>query len=1717
MSLGSSIAGVWDALHKGDDWLQHQGSPSDALQAVGGAIGATWHAASNSSFAGFLGNALQDVNNVKNNGFGPSIGDQNIGQILGNAVGGSPMGLALAPDGGPAAQARDVGSKALQVPYSYAVARPISTLFQVDEAGGYLSHSAWNQAWNRSETISPGQAIAVDAMTLAGQGQQFGGDPFSDANTAVRDKTFHDSWAGKLASGSIDAVLGFTVDPLVVAGKGSKVLDEASNVVDVADRAAVLDRAKNPALDLASQQTPVPLDPLHPISSGGKRLAQKTLANPNSQGDKLNKLADRIVDTPVGQIPAMPELRGPDAGALAVLMQRAKETAASREDARNGVIDVIGASWGDKSRLDQLVTQRGQLALEMERLSTAPALTAQIAQGSSPEDALRIIKENQDDIDRHIAAVNDVLDLKGTSERRVQANALDSRNYNATKARLNTTFKHNGIAGPTIRMTTAQLSNRLPRSVNLKDMGAGYRDMQDLLGQSFHLSTQQRSDFLDSFVKASNADGRQSVVRAVNEANVKAIGQQYGLNPSQLNEIIRNGDESVNYIRTSLSERLYSATDQQGFVAINDEDVDHIDAISKPLLKTQIEDTHPILDPKALDRTMKSVTRSRLMDNAKYITVDGKIKQVDNLGNVVETARLLGDEGMRQLMSRWKDAALMRGAYPLRVMTDSFLRLAIHLDTLTYLGTRIQGAKGVTHYLLTQQDGAGKSVRNMFKEGDQEGALGYVLKGHVGDARFDLSDDDVAVLNRIWQDNPPDLAQVANDINNLKIQKVRDQDWRLLHPPKEGQDSLQGFADYIGGLQRVLNQQIGGSPVARELIWKDEDEVAKDVRDQLVKGGPLADEYREVGRNYPSMEEWLIKSKEMVDHYLPTPGMRNVFRTPEYLPVGRVDLEGADFKLGSKPHGLFFHVHGRQPAGEPDVNPHLPAVEAEGQATGKNVVEKRGHSLNLHSPHVYKAKGMRMDLSGLRQGAPQGVKINVDPGVEYFRDKVGQRVFDMRVMVAKKNPDAFTARLEKDFPDVDWSKYDDPLAQMGAVGALMARRDGYRALYQPESWGGANDAEYVGLTPSSVTDELPPDKKELFSKDMLQSMLFGKEASVTPMDVHGQMYHVRDQGEISKWVEEKRGNFYRMVADMPETVLARAPIFWASYRDNIAHQLEAIPEEYMDERTITMMRRNAMTQAHKQVRKTLFNASDSSNLAHSMRYISPFFAAWEDTMKKYSTLLYDNPEYLPRMMQAMGGLNDAGMVVDSNGNRVNSFGQTFDSDGHLITDPNYDGTDQYVLLPRKLTNHIPVIGKLQGQGQLKIRKDSINSVFQGQPWWLPGFGPVVQVPANKVVRDMFPKEADDPIMKYVLPYGTTTDSGVTQLLPKWVRTAQSSFGKTSQYNQQYGIFLAQATIDNDHVPLNGKQLAQVANKTRNYFILKAVVDNASPVSVVPDPKYQLYIDKAHEYRADPKRADWQADFVNDFPKFYEMSISLSANETGIQATNAAQDATIKYRNDIRKNPELGWMFVGPSNAGPFSGGVYDWQATHQAGLGQNFRGKKDPTQAVNDVQAEAGWVKWNSFKTAVNLELQRRGLMTTQQKGAEDLAYATQQYRQVLGEQNPAWSDAQTGYELGGAGKMIDAAESFIADHPSVRNRSDMVAMQKYLDLRLAVKQELARRDNKSLTYNPDLQFALKAYGKQLADSDIGFEQMYNRGLEYDDLSDMKINPDGSVSASAST
>lgn len=644
--------------------------------------------------------------------------------------------------------------------------------------------------------------------------------------------------------------------------------------------------------------------------------------------------------------------------------------------------------------------------------------------------------------------------------------------------------------------------------------------------------------------------------------------------------------------------------------------------------------------------------------------------------------------------------------------------------------------------------------------------------------------------------------------------------------------------------------------------------------------------------------------------------------------------------------------------------------------------------------------------------------------------------------------------------------------------------------------------------------------------------------------VHGESYSPLDRNSPA-WrlianATKGRDWFYKVASDAPETALARTQLYTYEFNKQMTRITENVLKENaaIDPKVLTNIRNTADRLARKAVGDTLFNTAHTSNLAYSFRHYSPFFAAWEDTMKKYAGILYDKPWAAVRLAQAWNYPNEHGWVHDENGNAINGNGQIIAPNGKIL-DPNNQadarliGRDQRMSIPLEW---LPKSMRANGHvTELTLSKNSLNLVFQGDPWWLPGTGPLVQFPVNELVKNYFQNQEKNPLVKLVLPYGVQNKDGswaddlVAQNLPSYVKDGWDTLTHGPKWAENYknAIAMQQSEIDSGKRKVLDTEAAQ--HQAMLMGIMQAASDNASPVRIKPTADSQFYIDMYHSLKgqypqmADPTvlkqytdahgdqlgkllytqdHPDADTVFLQQYPDFYALSASLSANETGIVATLKAVDTYKQVKPLVDAKPEFGWAFIGPDNQYGLTNDTAFSQAANDYLKLNDARGGRSPVDAVNQAEISKGWLIYNQGMTQLRLTLEGRGLASFSAKGASDLQDLKKKFEDQLSQDNPVWGRDFGQTDGKKAIDLLRSIQTALVSKPDLAKRGDMQAYQQYIQGRQFMQEQLAARKFGTLSAkaNADLAQRWDAFTAQLVQENIGFEMAFNRVLQRDDL-----------------
>ena len=299
---------------------------------------------------------------------------------------------------------------------------------------------------------------------------------------------------------------------------------------------------------------------------------------------------------------------------------------------------------------------------------------------------------------------------------------------------------------------------------------------------------------------------------------------------------------------------------------------------------------------------------------------------------------------------------------------------------------------------------------------------------------------------------------------------------------------------------------------------------------------------------------------------------------------------------------------------------------------------------------------------------------------------------------------------------------------------------------------------------------------------------------------------------------------------------------------------------------------------------------------------------------------------------------------------------------------------------------------------------------------------------------------------------------------------------------------------------------EINDRVLNVLKLEVASRLVLPFATNTRSPYQFYIDESQRMREEDP-ANYRENFYNKKygEDYYIFTTSLSRNNTGIAATIEAEKRSRQLSDIIQENPEYGWFVVGDANAGEFSPTVYQVQRETAVAPGSPVkqRESRDPYEAVQETNAEKGWITYNKGIDLIESIRIQRGLKSLESKGAEDLKAAKQEFIAQLAAENPDWDAVRGKMDMRKVMNFLKFTQKTVQD-PRVANRPDMKTMSEYLKGRQLIIDALSVRKSKNIDNegNSDLRQAWAEFIGQLIDEDITFSRVYSRVLENDKLTE---------------
>jgi len=613
--------------------------------------------------------------------------------------------------------------------------------------------------------------------------------------------------------------------------------------------------------------------------------------------------------------------------------------------------------------------------------------------------------------------------------------------------------------------------------------------------------------------------------------------------------------------------------------------------------------------------------------------------------------------------------------------------------------------------------------------------------------------------------------------------------------------------------------------------------------------------------------------------------------------------------------------------------------------------------------------------------------------------------------------------------------------------------------------------------------------------------------------------------------KEAINSLFKLLGTMPEDAFARNPLYVHLYRQEARRRVDVMAGLKGDRLTVADQQ-EIMSQSHKialrEMKGILFNIERKTNLATAMKYINPFFSAQENAYKTWMKLAAANPSIVNKGYLVWQAPNREGLVTDQDGNPV-PVGETSGND--VI----------WVGLPKGITK-IPGLDSLSTLG---IPKGSLDILFQGGMDILYNkgnpnvvsdifpVGPYVAVPVSELVKKQPSLEES---FKWALPFGPAKDA-VSGFLPTWFQKLQTRLGDLDdpQFARTYQLIwkTEQQNAKRDGLPpVNPNKILEM---TKDYWNMRTFASLVMPFAPRFDSPYKFYLDKSREYKR-IYGIDADAKFLQDYPEFFSFSASLSKNPSGVQSSVAAVERIKKYSGlvgELNKiDPKLIGLVANDPSGYEFSQASYDYLYGKRISPDspEKFLSSQSPAESQRRVEANKGWIQYNKMADLIDNELQKRGLSSTQQKGAEDLKYIKEQtifklsiqtnadgkpvYDKTTGTYaRTAWYDdyrdsdgSKTNRVIAGLGLILNN-EDFMKVN---KNNPTWKSVSAYLDIRKLIAKELLKRDAKSIEAksNIDIKFIYDGMVNKLKQDDkLGFSYLYDRFLSQDLITDKYLTP----------
>jgi hypothetical protein len=593
----------------------------------------------------------------------------------------------------------------------------------------------------------------------------------------------------------------------------------------------------------------------------------------------------------------------------------------------------------------------------------------------------------------------------------------------------------------------------------------------------------------------------------------------------------------------------------------------------------------------------------------------------------------------------------------------------------------------------------------------------------------------------------------------------------------------------------------------------------------------------------------------------------------------------------------------------------------------------------------------------------------------------------------------------------------------------------------------------------------------------------------------------------------------RFLGSMPEDVFARHPltvqIYEKELRLNMASMADAKGADRLTPDEINRAVSNARETARQEVERTLFTIvrRTGASSSRSMKLLFPFYAAFENTVKRWGGMAMDNPQIVATASRTIAQVVHGQMIVDRDGNQITNAEQLQDSEGANLV----------VRVPQAFIDALPSSWKPIVENSFKninIPLQSLDVITQGQPG-NPGFGPFATLPAFLLLRQR--PELED-ALKTFFPVGAPQNASDI-FTPSALRRLATVWRKDELYVRSYNQMLRYETyLYNQGKRVDAPTPTEIKDKTNKFFFLRALTSISAPFAIAPEvdfyaQTFRRFQEEYADYR-DPITGERvfgmaEAKFLEQYPDFFEATVSLSKNEGGLEPSlqtvrNLRKHSDLMAYADGKGDPELiGFLADDGDNAYTFSQAAYQWQYRQGAtpGGGSTYRQNRTPGELIRESNIKRGWAEFQQLEQAINAYKIQNGITDDKDDQMKVVKQAKALWIQQKAEDNLDWYSEYVSPDRAKYARRADVLEKALKDKKWMAqngNRAVVKSMALYLEARKQIGEILKQRDaaggsrSMDANANADIAAAFDMFRTNLIAGSPEFEQFINRYFSND-------------------